>query len=73
MNLDDLGIQAVLVAEVFPHFGNARLYVDNPFGRVKNRDWLLARFDDGAVCRKIGRRVEFNRRRGRGKPSSGGG
>ena len=40
-----LGAEAIPVAEVFSHFDNARLDMDNPFGRSKDHDWLLARFD----------------------------
>ena len=33
--MEDLGVKACSVAEIFPHFGNTRLDVGNPFRRVK--------------------------------------
>ena len=43
--LPPLEVKAIPVAKIFPHFGNTRLDVGNPFRRVKDRNWLLARFD----------------------------
>ena len=40
--MEDLGVKASPVAEIFPHFGNTRLDVGNPFRRVKIViGWLL--------------------------------